>query len=86
MLSIKLSDLTDEGVIVTQSKTGTRLLYAWTMELRAAVDEVMRLAGPIRGMHLFARAVGYRIHRLDFDPDLHSALLNADFFAIISLR
>ena len=58
MLSIKLSDLTNEGVIVTQSKTGTRLLYAWTMELRAAVDEVMRLPRPIRGMHLFCTRRG----------------------------
>ncbi|MGH8654187.1 MAG: tyrosine-type recombinase/integrase [Gammaproteobacteria bacterium] len=58
MLSIKLSDLIDEGLIVTQNKTGTRLLYGWARELRAAVDVVTRLPRPVRGMHLFCTRRG----------------------------
>ncbi len=58
MLSIKLSDLTDEGLVVTQGKTGTRLLYEWTRELRAAIDEVLRLPRPVRGLNLFCTRRG----------------------------
>ena len=43
MLKIRLADLTADGLLVTQAKTGTRLLYEWTPELRVAIDQTMRL-------------------------------------------
>lgn len=43
---------------MTQGKTGTCLLYEWTRELRAAIDEVLRLPRPVRGLHLFCTRRG----------------------------
>ncbi|MFH0341016.1 MAG: YHS domain-containing protein [Chromatiales bacterium] len=48
MLKIRLADLTSDGLLVTQAKTGTRLLYEWTPELRVTIDQTMRLPRSIR--------------------------------------
>lgn len=41
LLSLQRNQLTDEGILITQSKTKTRLLIEWTAELRAAVDRAL---------------------------------------------
>lgn len=58
MLKIRMSNLTPDGLTVTQSKTGYKLLYEWTPELRAAVDQAIRLPRSVRGLHLFCTQRG----------------------------
>lgn len=58
MLKIRLSDLTPEGLQVTQAKTGKKLVYEWTPELRAAVDQALRLPRTVRGLYLFCTQLG----------------------------
>ena len=60
MLKIRLAELTADGLLVTQAKTGTRLLYEWTPELRVAIDQTMRLPRSIRGLYLFCTERGQR--------------------------
>lgn len=58
MLSLRLSDLQDDGIHVTVNKTGKRIIISWTPQLRAAVEAVKKLKRPIRGLHLFCTRKG----------------------------
>ena len=53
VLSIKYSDLSDEGIAFIQEKTSTRLTVAWSPDLRTAVDTAKSLHQSVKGMTLF---------------------------------
>jgi len=52
VLSIRLADLTDEGIAFRQGKTGHRLVVGWSEALRAAVDRARALPGSVRSLML----------------------------------
>lgn len=58
VLAIRLADLTPEGIRFRQGKTGTRLLVAWTPELRAVIERTRGLGGNIVAMTLFYTRAG----------------------------
>ena len=64
LLALTLANLTDEGLLVTPSKssrsTGKRLLFEWTPELQETVDEAKRLRGAIRSLWLICSRQGQR--------------------------
>lgn len=60
VLSIRLQDITPEGILFKQQKTGQRLLVVMTPELQQAVDEAKALPRPVRGMTLFCTKRGGR--------------------------
>ena len=43
----------DDGIYVVTGKTGRKLLFLWTDELRAVVDRGKTLRGSVRGMQLY---------------------------------
>lgn len=57
MLSIKLSDLKDDGIHVTPRKTanstGKSMIIEWSDELRFAIDEIKRVRKKINSIWLF---------------------------------
>lgn len=57
LLRVTLSDLTDEGIRFTDNKRGHQFTLAWEPEIRAIVDELLRM-GKVRGMHLFSNREG----------------------------
>lgn len=58
ILSLRLDQITTEGIIVKQGKTGKRQLFPWTPDLRRVVDRAKALPRPIRGLHLFCTRRG----------------------------
>lgn len=48
VLNIKISDLTPEGILIVQKKTGTKLLIGWTPRLREVVNRAKSLHGKVR--------------------------------------
>lgn len=58
IIKMRLSDITDEGILVVQQKTGKKQLFLWTDELREAIAEAKALERPIRGMTLFCTRTG----------------------------
>jgi integrase len=62
MLSIKLSDLTDEGIFVQPKKTahstGEAMIYEWDQELRQAVDTVRSQHRKVSSIWLFHNRKG----------------------------
>ncbi len=58
ILKLRLDALTEEGIAVTQAKTGGRLIFLWDEELRAVVDRIRAMRRPIRGLHLFCTRSG----------------------------
>lgn len=69
MLGVRLSNLTDEGVDHVQAKTGTRLVIAWSDDLRAAVERAMQLQETDRAQRsafLFAKRNGSRYTQSGF--------------------
>lgn len=69
MLGLRMSNLTDEGIDHVQGKTGTRLVIAWSDELRAVVERAMQLHQSNRAQrssYLFARRGGGRYSQSGF--------------------
>lgn len=58
LLALRLSALQEDGIEITQSKTGARLLIEWTPELRAAVDECRALRTKFTGLLLICTRDG----------------------------
>lgn len=58
VLTIRLADLTTEGIKFRQGKTGAKLLVAWTPELRAVIERARSLGGNIRALTLFYNRKG----------------------------
>src|SRR5690606_38296526 len=58
VLSIKRTDLGDDGIYFEQQKTGAKLVVRWTQELRAATERAKALHGPVAGLYLVKGTVG----------------------------
>lgn len=58
ILRLKLSQITDEGIWITQSKTGAKQLYEWTDGLREVIERAKNIKRPIRGLYLFCNRQG----------------------------
>lgn len=53
ILSLRLEQITDEGIWIKQAKTGAKQLYEWTPGLREVVDKARTLHPVVRGLYLF---------------------------------
>lgn len=58
ILTLRLDQLTDEGILIKQAKTGAKQLYEWTPALHEVVDRAKRLHPVIRGLYLFCNRRG----------------------------
>lgn len=71
VLRIKRSDLTAEGVLFQQQKTGKRLCVAWSPELRAVVERAKALRGNVVALTLLharkGKPVDYRTTKDQWD-------------------
>lgn len=52
LLTLRREQLTDEGIVFQQSKTGAGVLIEWSPDLRAIIDRAKRLAPQIPGDYL----------------------------------
>jgi len=58
ILTLRLDQITAEGVFVRQGKTSKRQLFTWIADLRCGVDRAKSLPRPVRGLHLFCNRRG----------------------------
>lgn len=58
ILSLKLEQITDEGIWIKQNKTGAKQLYEWSLGLHDVVARAKALKRPIRGLYLFCTRQG----------------------------
>ncbi len=58
ILSIKLSDLKEDGIHVTQNKTGKKIIIEWTDELLEAIEYAKSIRKKIVALWLFHTNVG----------------------------
>ena len=66
ILGLTYQDITDQGLMVLTAKTGKRLLFEWTPDLRGAIDDAKGLPRKVRGMHLLCTGSGGRYTRTGF--------------------
>lgn len=45
LVALRVADLTDEGILVTESKTGKRRLYEWSPRLRFFIERAVKRSG-----------------------------------------
>ena len=57
ILNLKRQDLTTEGVLITQRKTGKKQLLEWSPALRSAIDQALALQ-TINSFYIFANSTG----------------------------
>ena len=60
ILGIRLSDLTDEGILFSNKKTSKKFLMEWTDELRQAIADAKSIKRRVGTMYLFATRMGGR--------------------------
>jgi integrase len=65
VLALRWSQVTDEGIDVTQEKTGKRQIKLWTPRLRAAIAEARRLR-EIGSLFVISTRTGQRYTRNGF--------------------
>lgn len=53
VLALRRSDVTDEGLVFVQAKTGAKLLIRWNPDLRAAIDRALALHVNIKALTVF---------------------------------
>jgi integrase len=58
ILKLRLDQITDEGIWIKQSKTGSKQLYEWTDGLNDVVARAKALKRSIRGLYLFCTRQG----------------------------
>jgi len=58
ILSLRLDQITDEGIWVKQNKTGAKQLYEWSDGLLEVVNRAKALKRPVRGLYLFCNRQG----------------------------
>lgn len=58
ILKLRLDQITDEGIWIKQSKTGSKQLYEWTEGLINVVTRAKDLKRPTRGLYLFCTRQG----------------------------
>jgi integrase len=58
LLTLRRTDITDDGIRVTTSKTGRAVVFEWSDELRAAVELAKRSNAKKFGLTLFATRNG----------------------------
>lgn len=58
LLKIRLDQLADDGILITQSKTRVKVLIEWTPALRDCVSALRSLPRPVTGMFLICNRSG----------------------------
>lgn len=58
LLKLRLDMLTDEGILIRQSKNGARVIIEWTPALHECVSTLRALPRPISGMFLICNRSG----------------------------
>ncbi len=58
LLSLKLSDLKEDGIHVTQRKTKKKIIIAWSEELRDIIEVIKKLPRKVGSMYLFYNRIG----------------------------
>lgn len=58
VLSIRLTDVSDDGIAFTQQKTKAKLVVRSTPDLKALLERIKALPRPVRGMTLFCTQKG----------------------------
>lgn len=58
LLKLRLDQLTDDGILIIQSKTRAKVLVEWTPALRDCVSSLRALPRPISGMFLICNRSG----------------------------
>jgi integrase len=86
LLALRLQNLTDDGLEVETNKTGRRLLFEWTPDLREAVNQAKNLPRDVRGMFLLCTKRGRRYTSSGFQSIWQRVMRNAMERQVISER
>lgn len=75
---LRLDQIREDGLHVTTSKTGKKLIFEWSDELRAVIDEAKALrSGNIRALTLFCTRQGQAYSADGFRSIWHRAMTKA---------
>ena len=58
LLRLRLDLLTDEGIVITQSKTKAKVIIQWTPTLKECVSSIKALERPVSGLYLICNRLG----------------------------
>jgi integrase len=67
LLSIGMRDITKDGILIDQNKTGKKILIGMNADLQAAIDRCRRIHPTVKGMTLFHTRSGKQYTYDSFD-------------------
>lgn len=67
----------EDGLYVPTGKTGVKLLFQWTDELKATVDRCRALRGPIRSLYLISTRDGQKYTESGFETNWQKTMAKA---------
>ena len=77
LLALRLQNITEDGLLVETGKTGKRLLFEWTDDLRTAVDDARSLPRNVLSMYLLPNRSGQRYTSSGFRANWHRVMKKA---------
>lgn len=77
MLALRKEQITADGILVREGKTGKRRLIEWSHELRLAVAAAQAIKRPVSSLYLFATREGQRYTGDGFRSIWHRAMRRA---------
>lgn len=58
ILSLKRDNLTDDGIVISTSKTDKKILIEWSIDLKSLVNEILNMRGNLKRIYLFCTRKG----------------------------
>ena len=77
LLSLSLQNITDDGLLVETGKTGKRLLFDWTSDLRSVIDEARALPRNVLSIYLSPNRSGQQYTSSGFRANWHRLMKKA---------
>ena len=77
LLSLRLQNITDDGLLVETGKTGKRLLFQWSEDMRQAIDQAKQLPRAVLSMYLIPNRRGMKYTSSGFRANWQRLMLKA---------
>lgn len=78
ILDIRMRDITKEGILFDQNKTGKKVLIGMNDDLQAVIDRARRIHPTVKGLTLFHTRTGNHYSHKGFDSMFQNAKRKAD--------
>jgi integrase len=86
ILALRWQDIREDGIPITQGKTGKKQIFEWSPRLRAAIDQLKAIERPVKSFCLFATSTGAKLTSSGFQTAWQRLMATAIERGVITER